>query len=153
MQFIIWPPNPRQNWDHTLTNSTQRKVFQLVASWLWHVLDEDQWAALLYYQGHLQSSICWGSGNLFSWTPPGHYRETFTAGKKFHTGMGDKKWFQVCSPQVQSHKFNYTPIRAQRLPPWGLETLLPVESTKFLGLWWDSHLSFKKHISMLKTQC
>ena len=39
-------------------------------------------------------------------------------------------------------------------PLWGLETLLPVEeSTKFLGLWWDSHLSFKKHISALKTQC
>ena len=31
---------------------------------------------------------------------------------------------------------------------------LPVEeSTKFLGLWWDSYLSFKKHISVLKTQC
>ena len=27
------------------------------------------------------------------------------------------------------------------------------ESTKFLGLWWDSHLSFKKHTSVLKTQC
>ena len=39
-------------------------------------------------------------------------------------------------------------------PLWGLTTLLPVEeSTKFLGLWWDSHLSFKKHISVLKTQC
>ena len=39
-------------------------------------------------------------------------------------------------------------------PLWGLETLLPVEeSTKFLGLWWDSHLSFQKHISVLKTQC
>ena len=33
-------------------------------------------------------------------------------------------------------------------------TILPVEeSAKFLGLWWDSHLSFKKHISLLKTQC
>ena len=33
-------------------------------------------------------------------------------------------------------------------------TFLPVEeSTKFLGLWWDSRLSFKKHISVLKTQC
>ena len=31
---------------------------------------------------------------------------------------------------------------------------MPVEeSTKFLGLWWDSRLSFKKHISLLKTQC
>ena len=27
------------------------------------------------------------------------------------------------------------------------------ESTKFLRLWWDSHLSFKKHISVLKTKC
>ena len=27
------------------------------------------------------------------------------------------------------------------------------ESTKFLGLQWDSCLSFKKHISVLKTQC
>ena len=34
------------------------------------------------------------------------------------------------------------------------DTLLPVEeSTKFLGLWWDSHLCFKKHICVLKTQC
>ena len=33
------------------------------------------------------------------------------------------------------------------------DTLLPVqESTKFLGLWWDSHLSFKEHISALKVQ-
>ena len=32
-------------------------------------------------------------------------------------------------------------------------TPLPVKSTKFLGLWWDSHLSFKKHISVLKVQC
>ena len=27
------------------------------------------------------------------------------------------------------------------------------ESTKLLGLWWDSHHSFKKHISVLKAQC
>ena len=33
-------------------------------------------------------------------------------------------------------------------------TLLPVEeSTTFLGLLWDSHLSIKKHISVLKTKC
>ena len=32
-------------------------------------------------------------------------------------------------------------------------TLLPVEeSTKLLGLWWNSHILFKKHISVLKTQ-
>ena len=45
--------------------------------------------------------------------------------------------------------------RAQRSPIVRIgNTLLPVEeSTKFLGLWWDSHHSFKKHISVLKTQC
>ena len=45
--------------------------------------------------------------------------------------------------------------RAQRPPAVKIgNTLLPVqESVKFLGLWWDSHLSFKKHISVLKTQC
>ena len=45
--------------------------------------------------------------------------------------------------------------RTQRPPILRMgNTLLPVdESTKFLGLWWDSHLSFKKHISVLKTQC
>ena len=34
------------------------------------------------------------------------------------------------------------------------DTFLPVEdSTKFLGLWLDSHFSFKKRISVLKAQC
>ena len=47
------------------------------------------------------------------------------------------------------------PDTKSRDPPQsGSVTLLPVEeSTKFLGLWWDSHLSFKEHISALKTQC
>ena len=44
--------------------------------------------------------------------------------------------------------------RAAINPNLEINTLLPVEeSTKFLGLWWDSHLSFKKHINVLKTQC
>ena len=45
--------------------------------------------------------------------------------------------------------------RAQKPPIVRIgNTLLPLEeSTKFLGLWWDSHLSFKKHINVLKTQC
>ena len=45
--------------------------------------------------------------------------------------------------------------RAQRPPIVRIGgALLPVEeSTKFLGLWWDLRLSFKKHISVLKTQC
>ena len=81
--------------------------------------------------------------------------ETSTAGSECHTGMGDKEWLQVCSPPVQSHTFHCTTVSGSRDPPlWGSETLLPVEeSMKFHGLWWDSHLSFKKHISVLKTQC
>ena len=44
--------------------------------------------------------------------------------------------------------------RAQRPPIVRIgNTLLPVgESTNFLGLWWDSHFSFKKHTNVLKTQ-
>ena len=69
--------------------------------------------------------------------------------------MGDKEWFQVCSPQMQSRRFHCTPVSSSETPivRFG-NTLLPMEeSTKFLGLWWDLHLSFKKHISVLKTQC
>ena len=66
--------------------------------------------------------------------------------------MGDKEWLQVCSKVIH---FTAPRFRAQRPPIVRIgNTLLPVEeSTKFLGLWWDSDLSFKKHISVLKTQC
>ena len=54
----------------------------------------------------------------------------------------------VVVKQIQSNPIQRPPI--VRIG----NTLLPVEeSTKFLGLWWDSHLSFKRHISVLKTQC
>ena len=45
--------------------------------------------------------------------------------------------------------------RVQRPPAIRIgNTFRPVEeSAKFLWLWWDSRLSFKKHISVLKTQC
>ena len=72
-----------------------------------------------------------------------------------------QRMVQVCSPQVQSHTFHCTLIpgsckvvhstapssRAQRPLTVRIgNMLLPVEeSTKFLGLRWDSHLSFKKH--------
>ena len=47
------------------------------------------------------------------------------------------------------------PSKVQRPPNMriGNTPLQVKESTKFLVLWWDSHLSFKKHISVLKTQC
>ena len=37
--YLKRPANPSKNWDNTLMNSSQRKVFQLAVSWLWHVLD------------------------------------------------------------------------------------------------------------------
>ena len=52
-----------------------------------------------------------------------------------------------CTPE------NFTAPRSRVQWPARIgNTPLPVEeSTKFLGLWWDSHLSFKKHIRALKT--
>ena len=46
------------------------------------------------------------------------------------------------------------PVPGLSDPPMIGNTPLPVEeSTKFFGLWWDSRLSFKKHIRALKTEC
>ena len=43
-------------------------------------------------------------------------RETSTAGSECHTGMGDKEWLQVCSPQVQSHAFHCTTVSGWETP-------------------------------------
>ena len=100
-------------------------------------------------------ALCWWPGDVFLWALPGYHRETFTAGSKCHAGMGNKEWFQVCGPQVQSCTFHCTLIPASEAPhcedwkhtsvsgavnkvPWAVMGLAP---------------SFKKHISVLKTQC
>ena len=74
------------------------------SNWWWPRCDmfptEDQWAALMYCEGHLQSTICGRPGNLFSWALPGHHKETLTACSECNTGMGDKEWFKVCSPPI-----------------------------------------------------
>ena len=116
---------------------------------------EDLWASLLYCQGHLQSTLCRWPGDLFSRTLSGHRKETSTASSECHRGMGDKEWLQVCSHKCKVILFTAPRSWVRRPPIVRIgNTLLPVEeSTKFLGLWWDSHLSFKKHISVLKTQC
>ena len=44
------------------------------------------------------------------------HRETSTAGSEFHTGMGNKEWFQVCSPQVQSRTFHCTLVSGSENP-------------------------------------
>ena len=62
--------------------------------------------------------------------------------------------FRFAAHKCKVVHFTAPRSRAQR-PPIGRigNTFLPVEEyTKFLGLGWDSHLSFKKHISVLKTQ-
>ena len=66
-----------------------------------------------------------------------------------------KNGFRFAAHKCKVVHFTAPRSRAQRPSIVRIgNTLLPVEeSTKFLGLWWDSHLSFKKHISVLKTQC
>ena len=71
-----------------------------------------------------------------------------------------QEWATKNGSKFAAHKckvvhFTAPRYKAQRPPTIRIsDTLLPVEeSTKFLGLWWDSHLSFKEHISALKTQC
>ena len=95
------PQNQIQNWEYTLWRILPRGR---CSHWWCPRCDmcrtEDQWAALTYCQGHLQSTICGWPGNLLSRALPGHHRETFTAGSKCNTGMGNKEWFQVCSPQM-----------------------------------------------------
>ena len=107
---------------HSLMNSTQKKVFQLVVSWLLHVL---YWRLM---SCHL--SLPWTSSEhslLISGLQPINVK--------------------LC---ISLHP----ETKPSDPPQTGSVTLLPVEeSTKFLGLWWDSRLSFKKHISALKTQC
>ena len=63
-------------------------------------------------------------------------------------------FFRFAAHKCKVIHFTAPRSRAQRPPIVRIgNTLLPVEeSTKFLGLWWDSHLSFKEHISVLKTQ-
>ena len=71
-----------------------------------------------------------------------------------------QEWETRNSFRFAAHKckvvhFTAPRSRAQRPPSVriGNTLLLVEESTKFFGLWWDSHLSFKKHISVLKTKC
>ena len=66
-----------------------------------------------------------------------------------------RKGFKFAAHKCKVTHFIAPQSRAQRPPAVTIgNSLLPVEkSTKFLGLWWDSHLTFKKHISVLNAQC
>ena len=95
---------------------------------------------------------------LLLWVLPWHHSETFTPGSNCCTRMGNKKWFLFPAQKYKVIHFTAPRSKVLRPPPPQHEdwkhTPLPVEeSSKFLGLCWDSLLSSKKHISVLKTQC
>ena len=80
-----------------------------------------------------------------------HLQQAVNAIQEWATRNG----FRFAAHKCKVVNFTAPRYKAQRPPTIRIsDTLLPVEeSTKFLGLWWDSHLSFKEHISALKTQC
>ena len=80
-----------------------------------------------------------------------HLQQSVNAIQEWATRNG----FRFAAHECKVVHFTAPRHKATRPPTITIgDTLLPVEeSTKFLGLWWDSHISFKKHISVLKTQC
>ena len=94
-------------------------------------------------------SICFRGGSLD--TIERHIQQAINSIQEWATNDG----FRFAAHKCKVVHFTAPRVRIQRPPTVRIgNTLLPVEeSTKFLGLWWDSHLSFKKHFSVLKAQC
>ena len=94
-------------------------------------------------------AICFRGGSLD--TIERHQQQAVSAIHEWATRYG----FRFATHKCKVLHFTAPRYKVQRPPTIRIsDTLLPVEeSTKFLGLWWDSHLSFKEHISALKTQC
>ena len=81
-----------------------------------------------------------------------HLQQSVNAIQEWATRIG----FRFAAYKCKVVHFTAPQHKATRPPPTITigDTLLPVEeSTKLFGLWWDSHLASKKHISVLKTQC
>ena len=80
-----------------------------------------------------------------------HLQQAVNAIQEWATRNG----FRFAAHKCKVIHFTAPRSRVQRPPIVRIgNTFLPVEeSTNFLGLWWDSHLSFKKHICVLKTKC
>ena len=80
-----------------------------------------------------------------------HLQQVVNAIQEWATRNG----FRFAAHKCKVIHFTAPRSKVPRLPAIRIgDTFLSVEdSTKFLGLWWDSHLSFKKHISVLNTQC
>ena len=137
---------------HSQMNTTQRKVFQLVASWLWHVLDWKLMSCLLVLPGtSLEHYLLTTCRSASADTIERHLQQAVNAIQEWATRNG----FKFAAHKCKVVHFTAPRSKVKRLPSMRIGNIpLPVEeSTKFLGLWWDSHISFKKHISVLKTHC
>ena len=108
----------------------------------------------MYCQGHLQSTvwndlaICFSGRSLD--TIKRHSQQAVNAIQEWATRNG----FMFAAHKCKVIHFNASQSRVQRHPAIkiGNTFLLVEESIKFLRRWWDSRLSFKKHISVLKPQ-
>ena len=80
-----------------------------------------------------------------------HLQQAVNAIQEWATRNG----FKFAAQKCKVIHFTAPRSRVHRPPAMRIgNTFLPVEeSTKFLRLWLDSRLSFKMHISVLKTQC
>ena len=83
-----------------------------------------------------------------------------TIERHLQQAVNAKEWatrngFKFAAQKYKVKHFTAPFSRVQRPPAIKIgNTFLTVEeSENFLGLWWNSRLSFKKHISVLKTQC
>ena len=94
-------------------------------------------------------AICFRGSSLD--TIERHLQQAVNAIEEWATRNG----FRFAAHKCKVIHFTAPRSRAQRPSIVKIgNTIMPVEeSTKFLGQWWDSQLSFKKHISVLKTQC
>ena len=85
---------------------------------------------------------------------PRHHRDIYSR-QLMQYRNGRQRMVSSLQPRSKVIHFTAPRSRVHRPPAIRIGNIfLPVEeSTKFLGLWWDLRLSFKKHTSVLKTQC
>ena len=117
-----------------------------------HLLwSQDQWLTPPYSTGYLQSPICWRLGHLLPWKLSSCHWKTSPTCSGRYPRVGTTEWLQICCAQVQ---FTAPRRKPERQPNIMIRHVaLPVEeTTKLLGLWWDSKLNFGKHITAKKQQ-
>ena len=129
-QNISGPQNQSQNWDHTLTKSTQRKVFQQVVSLLWHALHWRSMSCPLVLP-RTSSELCsWMTWQfIFVNAIKIHLQQAVNAIQEWATGNVFKFAAQKCKDIL----FSAPRSRVQRTPAIriGNKFLSVEESTKF----------------------